>query len=338
MKKALLYFVLFLVPIVVSCTPKVEYGFLEKQKLLMGTLFRLKVFAAINVENKEKFDKASKEAFAEIARLEAQMSEWKPDSPISQVNQLAGVKSVKVPQETLEVLKVAEQISNFSNGAFDISFKPLGRLWNVKKRKQPPTETEIQKVLKLVGHKSIELNKEKSEVFLKKKGMSIGLGGIAKGYAAKKAGKILEKNDFKNYIVDAGGDLYLAGTKNGAPWVTGVKDPNKGGKLIKKIAIKKNSAVVTSGIYERFFEYEGKKYHHIIDVRTGYPAKGAKSVTVVSEDPTYADAMATTFLIVGPKAASEIVKTKKDLAFFMIDSNDQIHESENFSDFVRVTP
>jgi FAD:protein FMN transferase len=317
-----------------SCAPKPEYGFYQKQKMLMGTIFKIKVFTDKNKLSRSDFDILAQKAFDEVSYLEAEMSEWRPDSPISKAALDSGKKSVVITSDIAHVIDMALDISNESGGAFDISFKPLGRLWNIKKRKIPPTKNEIEKAMAFVNYKNIILDKKNMTLFLKLRGMHIGLGGIAKGYAAGKAGDVLRLAGLHNFIINAGGDLFISGNKNGEYWTSGIKNPK--GDMFLKFKIKNDCAVVTSGDYERFFMYKGKKYHHIIDIRTGYPAYGLKSVTVISENPALADAYATTFFILGYDKALEIVKNKKGINFIMIDDAGNILKSPGIKDVIEV--
>ena len=169
--------------------------------------------------------------------------------------------------------------------------------------------------------------------------MHIGLGAIAKGFAAKAIGNVFKKHGINNFIINAGGDLYIEGSKKGDSntedfWTSGVQDPDKRDNIILKFKVIRSGAVVTSGDYENFFVYNGKKYHHIIDTRTGYPATGMKSVTIFSSDPTYADAFATSFFILGYEKSLKIVEKRNDLAFIMIDENRNILKSPNVEKFV----
>lgn len=300
-----------------SCGGHSGPEFHEKQKVLMGTLFKIKVFNGGSGISREAFSAIADKAFDEVARLEAEMSEWRDDSPISMAATEAGVRPVKITPDIAAVVETALEVSAETGGAFDISFKPLGKIWNVKKRKSPPAEEDIKKALALVNHKGIVLDRGNMTLFLKKKGMSIGLGGVAKGYAAGKAGEVLKGAGIEDFVMDAGGDLFVSGSKGGEPWSTGVKNPDGG--LFARFRIKGGRAVVTSGDYENFFVHEGVKYHHIVDPRTGYPARGLKSVTVIAEDPALADAYATSFFIIGYEKALDIAKSRKGVEFIMID-------------------
>lgn len=317
-----------------SCGGSRGPEFYEKQKVLMGTLFKIKVFRGASGLGREDFSAAAEKAFGEVSRLEAEMSEWREDSPVSRAAAGAGRKPVRITPDIAAVVETALAVSAETRGAFDISFKPLGKVWNIKERKAPPGEEEIKKALGLVDYRNVVLDREKLTLFLKKKGMSVGLGGIAKGYAAGRAGEVLKKHGMNDFIVDAGGDLFVSGSKGGSLWATGVKNPEGG--LFVKFRVKGGRAVVTSGDYENFFVYKGEKYHHILDPRTGYPARGLKSVTVITENPAYADAYATSFFVLGYEKALELVKHKKGVEFIMIDPAGDILKSPSLETAVEL--
>ncbi|PIU19388.1 MAG: FAD:protein FMN transferase [Elusimicrobia bacterium CG08_land_8_20_14_0_20_59_10] len=318
----------------ISCGGEAGPAFYEKQRVLMGTVFKIKAFRGGSGKSREEFSAIAEKAFGEVARLESELSEWRADSPVSAAAADAGLKPVKITPDTARVVELALGISAETRGAFDISFKPLGKLWDVKKRKVPPAAEEIEKALALVDYRNVVLNSRELTLFLKKRGMAIGLGGIAKGYAAGKAGEILKKAGLNDFVVDAGGDLYYSGSKGGERWTGGIKDP-KGG-LFLKFRVKRDCAVVTSGGYENFFVHEGRIYHHIIDTATGYPAQGPVSVTVFAQDPALADAYATSFFVLGYEKALGLVKEKKEVEFILIDSGSRILKSPDIGKYAEI--
>jgi thiamine biosynthesis lipoprotein len=328
--------ILYALPLLflLSCGGAEGPEFHEKQKVLMGTLFKIKVFRGSSGITRERFAAIADKAFDEVARLEAEMSEWREDSPVSKAAAKSGLVPVKITPDIATVVETALAVSAETGGAFDISFKPLGKVWDVKKRKAPPAEEEVKRALALVDYRSVVLDRRNMTLFLKKKGMSIGLGGVAKGYAAGKAGEVLKEAGLNNFVMDAGGDLFVSGSKGDSLWSTGIKNPEGG--FFARFRIKGGRAVVTSGDYENFFIYEGVKYHHIIDPRTGYPARGLKSVTVIAEDPALADAYATSFFIIGYEKALEIAKRRKGVEFIMIDDGGNILKSPGLENAVEL--
>ena len=326
-------FILFLT--LLSCTQPVDnLSIYEQEKIMMGTVMKIKAVA--EGEEEEKTQEAFDAAFREIAGLESELSEWQPASPVSEVNRNAGKEPVEVPDAVVTVTKKALDIADVTDGAFDVTFKPIGRLWNVKERTSPPPLDSIKAVLKRVDYRQIELDTLHKTLFLKKKGMEIGFGGIAKGYAAYHAGKALEKYGINNYIINAGGDLYVKGKKGEQHWTSGIQNPDKEQqKPLLAFSVVKACGIATSGNYESYFTYEGTRYHHIINLKTGYPARGVKSVTVFSEDPAKADAYATAFFILGYNNALKIVQEDPSLAFILIDNKDMMLKSPNIEEFIR---
>lgn len=327
--------ILFLLTLL-SCTqPADTLRIYEQEKVMMGTVMKIKAVAAGDAE--EKTQEAFDAAFREIAGLESELSEWQPASPVSEVNRNAGKERAEVPDAVVTVAKKALDIADVTDGAFDVTFKPIGRLWNVKERTSPPPLDSIKAVLKLVDYRQIELDTlHKKTLFLKKKGMEIGFGGIAKGYAAYHAGKVLEKHGINNYIINAGGDLYVKGKKGERHWTSGIQNPDKEQqKPLLAFSVVKPCGIATSGNYESYFIHEGTRYHHIIDLKTGYPARRVKSVTVFSEDPAKADAYATAFFTLGYNNALRIVQEDPSLAFILIGDKDTMLKSPNIEEFIR---
>ncbi len=331
----------FLFPVLLVCftllscaQPADTLRIYEQEKVMMGTVMKIKAVAEDDAEEQTRL--AFEAAFREIARLESELSEWQPASPVSEVNREAGVRKVNVPPAVVTVTEKALEIAGVTNGAFDVTFKPIGRLWNVKERAVPPPADSIMAVLSLVDYKQIELDTLKKTLFLKKPGMEIGFGGIAKGYAAYRAGRVLEEYGIHNYIINAGGDLYLKGKKGGRPWTSGIKYPDaQQNKPLLAFSVQKPCGIATSGNYESYFIHDGIRYHHIIDLGDGYPAKkGLKSVTVFSEDPAKADAYATAFFILGYDKALRIIEHDSSLAFILIDGEGKMLKSPNIGDFI----
>jgi thiamine biosynthesis lipoprotein len=312
--------------------------------MLMGTNFKIKVFSNVKDLTKDKFEKLAQDAFLVIERLENQMSTYRPDSPISKATKYAGVKSVPVTDDIINVLVIAKEVWKKTDGAFDVTFGPLGDVWDVKNRKNPPALDKIKKALDLVDFNNVSFDKEKRMLFLKKKGMKIGLGGLAKGYAAKKAGEVFKRAGYNDFIINAGGDLYVSGqkkmkndtNKNNKFWTSGIKDPDSSSGFASVFKIMKDGAVVTSGDYERYFDYKGKRYHHVIDTKTGYPSHGVRSVTVFSKDPIVADAYATSFMIMGVPKSLEFVNARDDIACILIDNKGKVHQSKNLFKYIEL--
>jgi thiamine biosynthesis lipoprotein len=263
----------------------------------MGTL----VEATVYYDDVEVAQASLIAAFQEMERIEAIMSVHLPTSELSYVNARAADEAASVSGELLNILSRAKQHCDDSNGLFDVSVGPLVSLWgfNDDSKFEPPSQEEIELLLPKVGCESFALDHSASTVRFIMDGVSLDLGGIAKGYAVDRASQVLKDNGITNFLLNAGGDLYASGDKgNGVPWMVGVKHPRKPSKLMARLSAT-NVAVVSSGDYERFSIVDSIRYHHIIDPRTGYPATGSRSVSVLADSAEEADVMATIIFISG---------------------------------------
>jgi len=271
--------------------------------------------------------KAAESIFKEMKRLDAQMTTWTPDSEVSKVNAAAGKKPVAVSSETFDVIERAQGVAKKSGGVFDISVGAFKGLWRFDEDMNGslPDPKDVKARLALIGYKDIVLDKKKKTVFLKRKGMSITLGGIAKGYAVDKCVALLKKAGFNDFMVQAGGDMYISGKKGNDPWVVGIKDP-RGTDLFAGMPIE-NHSFSTSGDYERGFVKEGVRYHHILDPRDGQPARASRSVTIRAKDAFTADAWSKVMFIMGWKAGMDIIKKYKlaDFEVVWVDDKNEIH-------------
>jgi thiamine biosynthesis lipoprotein len=271
--------------------------------------------------------KTAEAVFKEMKRLDTVMTTWTATSEVSKVNAAAGTKPVAVSAETFEVIARAQDIAKKSGGIFDISVGAFKGLWRFDEDMDGslPDPSEVKKRLALINYRDIILNKKKKTVFLKRKGMSITLGGIAKGYAVDKCAAIIKKAGFKDFMLQAGGDMYVAGKKGKDPWVVGIRDP-RGTELFAGMPIE-NHSFSTSGDYERGFVKEGVRYHHILDPRSGQPARNSRSVTIRAKDAFTADAWSKVLFIVGWKAGMDIIKKYKlqDFEVVWVDDKNEVH-------------
>jgi thiamine biosynthesis lipoprotein len=239
--------------------------------------------------------------FAEFDRLDRLLSVWKEGSDVLRVNAAAGLHAVPVGPDMLDVLRAARQISEWSGGKFDVTFGALADVWKFDHDQDNtvPTREQIQARIPLVDYTAIELDQAAGTVFLKRKGMHIHLGGIGKGYAVEHAAKILRDRGFRNFMIQAGGDLYVGGLQHGKPWRLGIADPRQPEQSFGSLDLS-DGTFSTSGDYERFFFKDGHRYHHILDPALGEPARGCRSVTIVSDSPILADGLSKSVFILGP--------------------------------------
>jgi thiamine biosynthesis lipoprotein len=307
-----------------TATPR-PAGLVTRNGSAMGTEVRISVWT----DDEEKADPAIAQAFDEIQRLENLMTTWKPDSEVSRINEAAGEHPVQVSDDTLEVIEMAQKASQLSGGAFDISFYALHGLWKFDEdlEKKIPDKKILAHQLKLVDYRQIKVDHDKKTVFLAKKGMGIGLGGIAKGYAVDRAVKVLREKGFPNAIVQAGGDLMCAGTKGGGPWTAGIRDPRGGRSDVFATLKLMDHAFSTAGDYERYFFLDGKRYHHIIDTKTGFPSMKSRSVTIYAPTALLADALDDAVFIMGWKAGIDLVESIDDVGAVVVDDKGEVHVS-----------
>jgi thiamine biosynthesis lipoprotein len=262
----------------------------------MGTMIEIILMG----DDEGSANKAALQAFQEMKRIETLMSPWIDSSDVTRINRSAGKEWVKVSPETMEVIKKAKEISELSEGGFDITVAPLVELWReAGERKTPPSMKDVKGKLDLVNFRKIGID-PKGKVFLEKEGMAIDLGGIAKGHAVDKAFNVLRSLGYNNLIVNAGGDLRVGGTKNNQPWSIGIQNPREPQNILTRIPLS-DVAVATSGDYQKFFIYQDKKYHHIFNPKNGFSTEGCQSVTIVTKDCTTADGLATAIFVLGPQ-------------------------------------
>ncbi len=276
-------------------------------EIIMGTAFTILIASDKLPENLKKI---SSKAFQRIKDLDKKYSTYKPNSLLSRINQSAGKKPLAVDDETIMLFEFAEKLSQLSEGAFDITFHSFKDVWNYNKRPfLPPKPAFIEESKKWINYQNIEINKENKTIFLKDANTKVGMGAYVKGYAVDQAAKVLKDEGLANFIVNGGGDIYLTGTKYDKHWTTGIQHPRESrGRLLFTIPISEPSAVVTSGDYEKYVIIKNKRYHHIIDPRTGYPAEGLQSVSVMHPQTMLADALATTLFILGKEKGDQLIK------------------------------
>ena len=258
------------------------------------------------------------------------MSEWRTDSEVSAINHAAGRASVAISDELFTCLSRAQALSRQTQGAFDVTWAALRGLWTFDSAAKVPADDQILEALSRVGYQRLVLDAKGRTAALKSPGMVIGLGAIAKGYGIDRAAYILSKRGIKNFILDGGGDLYFGGEKEpGVPWTVGVRHPRHPEQIIVDLPIR-DAAVVSSGDYERFFERDGVRYHHILDLRTGKPARKSVAVTVRATNATVADAVATALFVLGPKAGLDLAAQYPGLDAAIFTPDGRLHTTPEF--------
>ena len=294
----------------------------------MGSRFEITVVANDSIKGNEYINLA----INEMSRIEKLISSWDENSQTSEVNRNAGIKPVEVDSELLNLIERSIGISKLTDGAFDISYASMDRIWKFDgSMKTMPSEEAIKASVSKVGFKNIVLDKKAQTVFLKNKGMKIGFGAIGKGYAADKAKKLLKEKGVVSGIINASGDMNTWGKQpNNDAWKVAITNPMDKNKAFALLPIH-NEAVVTSGNYEKFVKLNGKRYTHIIDPRTGYPSSGIISVTVFAPKAELADALATSIFVMGKDAGLHRINQLPKIECIIIDDQGNIHKSNNIT-------
>lgn len=291
-------------------------------------------------KNKARAEKAIDQAIKEFQRIEAVMSEWRPDSEVSRINRNAGGDAVEISFELFRLLQAARQISELSDGAFDVSFRSAGTLWDFRKATVPKPE-QIQQAIQHIDYRRLELvppaldseaggQGKLPKARISHPNTSIGLGAIAKGYAVDRAAQLFRQAGFDAFSINAGGDLYVAGRKGEQLWKVGIQHPRERDRLLANLPAS-NLAVATSGDYERFFIHNGQRYSHIINPHTGYPANGCQSVTIMAERAFWADALATAVFVIGPSKGLALVENMDGVETLIVDDQGKVRMSSGFS-------
>ena len=293
---------------------------------LMGSRFDITVVANDSITANKHIDTA----ISEITRIEKLISSWDSNSQTSAINKYAGIKAVKVNTELFNLIERAIGISKLTDGAFDISYASMDAIWKFDgSMTKMPSEEQINASVAKVGFQNISLDKINSTVYLKLKGMKIGFGAIGKGYAADKAKEILILKGVSSGIINASGDMNTWGKQpDGSEWKVAITNPLNKNKVFALLPIT-NGAVVTSGNYEKYVNFNGKRYTHIIDPRTGYPSSGIISVTVFAPKAELADALATSVFVMGKVAGLDRINQMPKIECIIIDDQGKITKSTN---------
>ena len=274
-------------------------------------------------------------AFDRVAEIESLVSINEAGTELDKVNDFAGISPVEVTSTTYEIVEKGLEYSKLSNGDFDITIGPLVKLWNIGlDDAKVPTQEEIDSVLPLIDYNLLELNKEDHTIFLKNKGMMIDLGSIAKGYAADEISRILTENNVNSAIIDLGGNIYAHGIKpSGQDWNIGIQNPfSTRGDIIGVLKVK-NKTVVTSGIYERYIEKDGVKYHHLLNPNTGYPFENnIAGVSIITDKSIDADALSTTVFAKGLEEGLKFVETLPNVDAIFITKDNKVYITNGIRD------
>jgi thiamine biosynthesis lipoprotein len=299
----------------------------KRTTLLMGGRFDITIVAKDSLAAEQNIDAV----IAEITRIEYLISDWKTTTQVSEVNQNAGIRPVKVDKEVFELTQRAIHFSEITNGGFDISFAAMDRIWKFDgSMTAMPSPEAIKKSVKKVGYKNIILDSVQSTIFLKLKGMKIGFGALGEGYATDKCRDMMIAKGIKAGIINGSGDMSTWGKQpNGKPWNIGITNPFHPEKLLAVVPLQQD-AVTTSGSYEKFVVFDGKRYSHIINPATGYPVTGLCSVTVFGPNAETSNGLSTSLMVLGKTAGLLLLDKYPDYSCIMITDDGKVVKSKNF--------
>jgi FAD:protein FMN transferase len=281
--------------------PAAHAEWLERTEAIMGT----RCYAQLWTNEPAQGNAALDAVMAEFRRIDALMSHYKPESQLSQINARANQQPVQVDKELFDLIKLATHYSQITEGAFDITYASVGYLYDYRAHVHP-TEEQIRRALPGVNWRNMLLDEEHHTVRFEHPGMRIDLGGIGKGYAVDRGVEILKARGIKNAVVTAGGDSRIIGDHLGRPWLIAIRHPDDPKKVVTRIPLS-DAAMSTSGDYERYFDEEGVRYHHIIDPHTGHSASKVRSATIIAPTATQTDGMSKTAFVLGAEKTLEII-------------------------------
>ena len=294
----------------------------ERARVSMGSEVRL----TAHVTDEPRALRAFEKAFDEFDRLDRLLSVWKGGSDVLRINAEAGLAPVSVSPDTIEVLRTARQIGDWTGGKFDVTFGALSSLWKFDhdQDNQIPHPADVRARLPDVDFSAVDLDAERGTVYLRRPGMRIHLGGIGKGYAVDRATAILRAEGVSDFLVQSGGDLYASGNRGGRPWRAGIRDPRGPADQIFAAMNVRDETLSTSGDYERFFLHDGRRYHHILDPDDGAPARGCRSVTIVARQAILADALSTGVFVLGPQAGMALIEKLPDVEGVIVTDGNEV--------------
>jgi thiamine biosynthesis lipoprotein len=320
-----------------SCGPRdaVRSRMVERAGTAMGSELHLTAWTQDERRAAAAFDAV----FNEFDRLETLMSVWRANSDVLRINAAAGRQAVPVSADVREALRTARQISEWTGGKFDVTFGALADVWKFDHDRDNsiPGADAIRRRLPLIDYRQIDIDERAGTVFLRRNGMRIHLGGIGKGYAVEHAVRILRGAGLRDFMIQAGGDLYVAGQRDGRPWRLGINDPRgPAGRTFATIDLS-DGTFSTSGDYARSFMKDGVRYHHLLDPATGQPARGCRSVTIVADSALLADGLSTGVFILGPEAGMALIERLPDVEGVIVTAkNDVLVSSGLKGKFVQI--
>jgi thiamine biosynthesis lipoprotein len=293
-----------------------------REEAIMGTRVAVELWS----EDADLATRAMDAVIAEMRRTDELMSTYKPESQLSAVNAHAFERPVRVDPEIVEVVSRALDFSRLSDGAFDITYASVGYLYDYRAHQRPSAE-QVAAALPGIDYRQVQVDRGANTIRFLRQGVRIDLGGIGKGHAVDRSIDTLRKLGIEHAMVNAGGDTRLLGDRRGKPWIVGVRDPRNEGKMVTRLPLE-NEAISTSGDYERYFEEDGVRYHHILVPGTGDVARAVRSATVIGPDATLTDGLSTTVFVLGVERGMELVSRLPDVEAVIVDKDGRIFYSD----------
>lgn len=293
-----------------------------REEAIMGTRVAVELWS----EDADLATRAMDAVIAEMRRTDELMSTYKPESQLSAVNAHAFQRPVEVDPEIIDVVSRALDFSRLSGGAFDITYASVGYLYDYRAHQRPSAE-QVAAALPGIDYRQVHVDRGANTIRFLRKGVRIDLGGIGKGHAVDRSIDTLRKLGIEHAMVNAGGDTRLLGDRRGKPWIVGVRDPRNEGKMVTRLPLE-NESISTSGDYERYFEEDGVRYHHILVPGTGDVARAVRSATVIGPDATLTDGLSTTVFVLGVERGMELVSRLPGVEAVIVDKDGRIFYSD----------
>jgi thiamine biosynthesis lipoprotein len=303
----------------------VRADWFQREEAIMGTRVAVELWS----EDPALAERAMGEVIAEMRRTDELMSTYKPESQLSQVNAHAFERPVQVDASIIDVVARSLELSKLSGGAFDITYASVGYLYDFRAH-QRPTDEQIAEALPGVDYRQVRVDRAARTIRFLHEGVRIDLGGIAKGYAVDRSIERLRALGIRHAMVNAGGDTRLLGDRRGKPWIVGIRDPRNDGKVVTRLPLA-DEAISTSGDYERYFEEDGVRYHHIMVPGTGRPAREVRSATVLGADATTTDGLSTTVFVLGVERGMQLVGRLPGIEAVVVDAQGRIYYSDGLA-------
>ncbi|HEY2928724.1 FAD:protein FMN transferase [Piscinibacter sp.] len=298
---------------------------ISREEAIMGTSVRVELWA----DDRAGGEAAIAAVMAEMHRIDRAMSPFKPDSELSRINRDAAAKPVTVSEEMLRLLARAHRFSELSGGAFDITYASAGHLYDYRQRIKP-SDDALAQARAAIGHRHLILDAQARSVRFARAGVRIDLGGFAKGHAVDNAAAILEQRGIRHAFVSAGGDSRVLGDRRGRPWTIGVRHPRRPGEVVAVLPLE-DAAISTSGDYERYFESDGVRCHHLIDPRTGRSPSSVHSVTILAPDGLTSEALSKSVFVMGLDKGMRLVESQPGVDAVVVDAAGVLHYSSGLS-------